>query len=190
MVLNETNKLVDNVSKLKDFPCDRSKITNPKDRNDFPLTVRGHSDDHTGGRLGGHTVSRVINSVIVTHGNLAVNGYMRGGMVIVTGDLYVHDGYIYDSIVLVQGGIFCDGYIRNSIVVAGSKKTLTLDHGYIWGSIAAAGTIDCDAYYKDSLLGARLVSDSSGRIDMRESSRFDARPIYNYLRGDGGERTE
>jgi hypothetical protein len=83
----------------------------------------------------------------------------------------------------VQGRIVCDGYIRDSIVVAGPEAALTVDDGYIWGSVAAAGKIECSGYYNLSLLGGKIGADSSGNADLRESSRFDAAPIYRYWRG-------
>lgn len=181
-LLDETTGLVETLSKRKDFPCDRGKMIIANDLSRHSVATRGPGDDHTGGRLGGHAISRAHDAVIVTHGNLAVDGYLRRVLLIVTGDLYLHDGYIYDSIVLVHGKIICDGYLNNSIVVAGEKDVLMLCGGYIRGSVAAAGTIDCDGYYLESLLGGQLATDSSGGVDLRESLRFDPTPIYGYLR--------
>jgi HEAT repeat protein len=177
-LLDEADRFVDRLSKMKDFPCDRAAMFAPKKGSELPLTTRGPGDGPVAGRLGGHTISHVKDSVVVAHGNLAVNGYIHTGLVIVTGDLYVHEGYIYNSIVLVQGRIVCEGYFHNSIVIAGRNESITLDDGYISDSIAAAGTIQCNGHYSHSLLGGKLSTDSSGRTDLRESNRFDPTPIY------------
>jgi hypothetical protein len=179
-LLKEATKLVDDLSELKDFPCDRNKLIISNDLTGHPVTTRAPADRHA--------VSSIVDLVIVADGHLAVNGEMRGALVIVTGDLYLHDGYIYDSLVLVQGKIACDGYIKNSVVVAGDDATLTVDNGYVWGSVAAGGTINCAGYYKNSLLGGKLTPNASGQIDMRESTRFNQTSTYRYLRGTNAEQ--
>jgi len=60
---------------------------------------------------------------------------------------------------------------------------MAVDDGYVYGSIAAAGEIVCDGYYKDSLLSGTVRSSSREETDLRNSSIIDAKLIYKYLRG-------
>ena len=181
-LLDKTDAMLKGLSGLDGFPCDPEKMLSPDTAGKLPIAKRAAGRLSAARYVGTDSPSRTDGAFVVVHGNLEVKSVIIKSIIIVTGDLYVHDGYIYDSIVLVQGKVISNGYLRNSIVVAGSDKLLAVDDGYVYGSIAAAGEIVCDGYYKDSLLAGQVRS-TDERTDLRNSSIIDAKLIYKYLRG-------
>jgi HEAT repeat protein len=185
-----TDELVERISKTEGFPCDQSNLLSASGTEQLPVVKHGTGRMENSLCLGARGPVDVREGVMVHHGNVVVNGVILGGIVIVTGDLFLHDGYIRDSIVLVQGKIICNGYINNSIVVAGSDQPLTLLEGYIRGSVAMAKEIDCNGYLMDSLFDGNMKTRFSSELDLRNSSQFDSKPVYKYLQGESSERSE
>jgi hypothetical protein len=174
--------MVKGLSKLEGFPCDTKKLLSRTAAAKLPIAKKA-ADRLSGARyVGTDSLSRTDGAFVVVHGNLAVKRIIVKSIIVVTGDFYLHDGYISDSIVLVQGKVISGAYLRNSIVVAGSDKLMAIDDGYVYGSIAAAGEIVCDGYYKDSLLSENVRS-THEKTDLRNSSTIDSKLIYKHLRG-------
>ena len=119
---------------------------------------------------------------------MIVKGIIDEAIVIVTGNLYMHDGYVSDSIVIVQGDFVCGGYIKNSVVIAGENKMLSMRDGRISDSVAAADRIETDSYVSQSLYSGQMVN--SGRSDVHNSAEFDAEPIYKRLRDQSAKKKQ
>jgi len=182
-LLDKTDAMVKGLSKLDGFPCDTSKLLSRNAAAKLPIAKKAAGRLSGARYVGKDSPTRTDGAFMVVHGNLEIKRVIIKSIIIVTGDFYVHDGYICDSIVLVQGKVISNAYLRNSIVVAGSDQLMTVDDGYVYGSIAAAGEIVCDGYYKNSLLSGTVRSSRQERADLRNSSIIDAKLIYKYLRG-------
>lgn len=50
-----------------------------------------------------------------------LKGMICNGVVIVSGNLCMHDGCVCESILIVQGDFLGGGYIKNSVVIAGER---------------------------------------------------------------------
>ena len=181
-------ELMDGVSSMEAFPCDSKQLPKLRSLERLPV-IKNAVGRLTGRRCFG--VSRPVSadrSLVVIHGNLTIDGSLNGSVVVVTGDVYLHDGTVRNSVVLVQGRFICDGYISNSIVVVGEDEPLNIEDSYIMKSVVAAGTLFCDGYMSESVFAAGLpTQDASGRpfreeLDIRNSSTFDSEAVYQYLR--------
>ena len=126
---------------------------------------------------------RVQNAMLVHHGDLVVKGIIYDAIIVVTGNFYMHDGYVNDSFVIVQGDFVCGGYISNSVVFCGEDKTLRVRDSHVSDSVIAAGTIESgSSYTSESLYAGEMVSRSSDGVDIRNSRQFNAAPFYKQLR--------
>ena len=80
----------------------------------------------------------------------------------------------------MQGNVISNGSIKDSVIVAGKKKKIRCDDGYIMDSIAVAGEIESRSI-RTSLVSIEPSSESSRRSGMRNSGLIDQRRVYKHL---------
>lgn len=183
-VIDETDGIVSKLAELKAFPCKRDDMITGGHAKGYEVLKQGEGRITQRRCIGGNAPQRVQDAILVHHGDLVVKGIIYDGIVIVTGNLYMHDGYVNDSVVIVQGDFVCGGYIQNSVVIAGEDDTLRVMDSHVSKSVIAAGTIESGtSYTSESIYAGEMVSRSSQRVDIRNSRQFNAAPVYKRLRG-------
>ena len=187
-VIDGADGIVNELAQLKAFPCKRDDMVKGARVKRHKVMRQGEGWISKRRSIGGNAPQRIQNAVIVHHGDLIVKGIIDEAIVIVTGNLYMHDGYVSDSIVIVQGDFVCGGYIKNSVVIAGENKMLSMRDGRISDSVAAADRIETDSYVSQSLYSGQMVN--SGRSDVHNSAQFDAEPIYKRLRDQSAKKKQ
>ena len=179
-------KLKGSFEALEAFPCNAKLLPKLSELEQMPI-IKNAIGQLRGRRcFAADDPIDLDNSLAVIHGNLTINGNIRKSIVVVTGDVYLHDGAVTNSLVFAQGRFICDGGIRNSIVVVGDDKPLHVDDYGISKSIVVAGTLIFEDSMSESVFDAELPGGGESRSSfsrrIRNSSTFDAELMRRLLR--------